>query len=295
MYPNYLDLESSNGKKIIVWPIPYEATASFGKGTKNGPEAILKASYEIETWDEEMGLDLADLASFETWPYFRAPVSGPEQVYQEMLFYLEDHFHPESDFILTLGGEHSLALAPITFYQRKYQELVVLQIDAHADLRTSYQDSQYSHACVMSRIKDLNLPLVQLGIRSLSKEESRLISKLSASDNLIYFAWDLPDPELAAERVRLFIGDRPLYVSFDADGLDPSIMPGTGTPEPGGISYSWLNRFWPSLMRDINFLGMDFCELAPLPGAGLVSETVAVKCINKILLSYLSSIQGRFS
>lgn len=284
MYTEYLDLDTQAGQRILVWPVPYEATASFAKGTRNGPQAILQASYEIETWDEQLGLDLADWVHFETIPFFSAPVSGPQACYKAMLAFLRQHFDPNADFILTLGGEHSVALAPIAFYLQAFPELVIIQVDAHADLRDSFQGSTYSHACVMARAMELGAACVQLGIRSLCRQESETIAANKGSDLLTLFAWDMKTPAETAMRIREFVGVRPVYLSFDADGLDPSIMPGTGTPEPGGLDYGWLADLWRHLLPQIRLLGLDFCELTPLTGYGVVSESVAVKCINKILL-----------
>jgi agmatinase len=284
----YLDLDTRNGQRIDVWPVPYEGTVSFGRGTSLGPEAILRASAEIETWDQELGADLADLAHFSTWPWFQPPVSGPEDMVHHMAAELAAGCGRDT-FVLTLGGEHSVALAPIRHYQSLFSNLTVLQIDAHADLRESFQGSPYSHASVMARVRELGIPLVQIGIRSLSREESERIASEPEHDLLTLYAHDLPNPEQAAARVREFIGERPLYISFDADGLDPSIMPGTGTPEPGGLSFSWLHKFWPLFFGQCRLVGMDFCELSPLPGGGLVSESVAVRCLNRILTASLRS------
>jgi agmatinase len=288
---SYLDLDTKNGQRIDVWPVPYEGTVSFGQGTSNGPEAILRASAEIETWDQDLGVDLADMAHFPTLPWFEPPASGPEDVVRAM-----DEFAGSvcsSDrFLLTLGGEHAIALPPIRAYHRLFPDLAVLQIDAHADLRESFQGSRFSHACVMARVRELGIPVVQLGIRSLSREEAEDIRIAQGDGLLTFFAHALPDPETGAEQIREFLGGRPLYISFDADGLDPSILPGTGTPEPGGIPFAWLQRFWPLFFGSTRLVGMDFCELAPMSGAGVVSESVAVRCINRILAAYLRSGGG---
>lgn len=288
MYNNYLDLEEENGHLVHVLPIPYEGTVSFTTGTKDGPEAILKASYEIETWDLEYGYDLADMAHFKTAPAFRPPVSGPEEMYKKLLGYLQDKYSPGEDLLLTLGGEHSIALGPIEFYQSMNRDLVVLQLDAHADLRDEFQYSRYSHACVMARTRELGIPLVQVGIRSLSKEEHQFLENTPDSEIFTLFASSLPEPQIAAQKVLEVLAGRSLYISFDADALDPSILPGTGTPEPGGIFYEWLNRFFYLLLPRIRLVGLDFCELKPLSNGEVVSESVAVKCINKILTAYLS-------
>lgn len=287
MFNNYLDLEPGQGaQQVHVLPVPYEATVSFLPGTSQGPEAILRASYEIETWDEELGLDLADLVGFRTLPFFRSRASGPEQMLGALQECLNQELDPGQDFLLLLGGEHTLAWAGVSFYQRAYPDLVVLQLDAHADLKSSYQGTPFSHASVMARILDLGPSLAQLGIRSLCQEESRRIHGASPEELLTLFSWDLPDPQSTADRLRDFVQDRPLYISFDSDSLDPAQMPGTGTPEAGGLDFAWLQELWPRFLPGIKLVGMDFCELCPLPGTGVVSESLAVKCINRMLTAF---------
>ena len=285
MYCKYADNEGY-GKEIIVWPVPYEGAISHGSGTKQGPNAILRASLEIETWDEELGIELLDIVKFNTLEYFEPPVEGPKFVFQAMYEFLKQNFTPQKDFILTIGGDHSIALAPIKFYKDFYNDLIVLQIDAHADLRESFQGSKYSHGCVMARVREIKIPIVQIGIRSLSREESLRLKQ----DNLIhtFFAWNIintPPADIAGEVLNI-IKDAPIYISFDVDGLDPSVMPGTGTPEPGGIPFMWIQHFWKYFFKGNNKLvGMDICELSPIPNQ-VVSESCAVKCINRILSSY---------
>jgi len=287
MYTSYLDLEGTAGREITVLPVPYEATASFARGTRDAPAAILRASREIETWDQRLGVDLADLAHFRSLPVFHPPASGPARVFEDLLGFLEQSLSPSRDFLLTLGGEHSVALAPATFYARNHPDLVVIQLDAHADLRQSFESTPYSHACVMARIRELGAALIQLGIRSLSREEAERIALSPTEDIRTVFAWDLGQPEDLARQIASWVGSRPVYVTFDADAMDPSILPGTGTPEPGGLSFEWLRSFAEGLFPAVRLVGMDFCELAPLPGSGVLSESVAVKCINTVLTSAL--------
>jgi agmatinase len=290
MYNNFLDLDTTRTDlyPVNVWPVPYQGTVSFGHGTKNGPEAMLKASYQIETYDPELMADISELCSFKTLPFQRPNVAGPALLYEEMRDFLKG-YNPGRDFFLTLGGEHSISFPLAEFYARQYPDLTIIQIDAHADLRQDYEGSPCSHACVMARIKDLGLQTVQIGIRSFSKKESDLIRN-NPDHILPFYPWDLPSPEETARKVRDFTGNRPIYISFDADGLDPSVMPGTGTPEPGGLEYSWVNEFWKALWPGPKLVGMDFCELAPQPGSP-VSESVAVKCILKVLTTYFSRLK----
>jgi len=286
MYTDYLDLDSSVGRRVSVLPVPYEATASFCRGTREGPAAILRASREIETWDQRLRVDLAELAHFRTLPAFHPPASGPARMYEDLLDWLETELDPTEDFLLTLGGEHSVALAPAAFYARAHPEMVVLHLDAHADLRQSFESTPYSHACVMARIRELGPSLIQLGIRSLCREEADRIATSARQDIWTVFAWDLGQPEELARQTASFVGSRPVYLTFDADALDPSIMPGTGTPEPGGMSFEWLRVFAETFFPSVRLMGMDCCEVSPLPG-GVLSESVAVKCINTVLTSAL--------
>ncbi len=286
MYSKYAD-DEGQGLEIIVLPVPYEGAISYGSGTREGPRAILRASLEIETWDQELGYDLLDIVKFRTLEYFEPPVEGPKMVFQSLYSLLKFGFDPSKHFFLTIGGDHSVALAPIKFYRDFYDNLYVIQVDAHSDLRSCFQQSKYSHGSVMARVRDFNTPIIQLGIRSLCKEESQRIH----DDPMIhtFFAWDIINtpPEIIARDVRKIIKDSPIYISFDVDGIDPGAIPGTGTPEPGGIPFLWIQDFWRYLFKGKNKLvGMDVCELSPIPNQ-VLSESCAVKCINRILTSYL--------
>ena len=289
MYDNFLDLDIKRQDlpTVHVWPVPYQGTVSFGDGTKDGPEAIIKASYQIETHDSELMADISELCTFITLPFQRPNVSGPGHLYTEMQEFLKN-FDAARDFFLTLGGEHSISFPLVDFYARQYPDLAIIQIDAHPDLRQDFEGSPYSHACVMARINDIGLKTVPIGLRSCSRKESVFINN-NPELILPVYAWDLPSPLETADKVKNFIGNRPIYISFDADGLDPSIMPGTGTPEPGGLNYSWVKDFWKALWPGPRLIGMDFCELAPQPGSQ-VSESTAVKCILKILTTYFSRL-----
>ncbi|WP_291320939.1 agmatinase [Desulfonatronospira sp.] len=289
MYLDFLDLDDCGGPNPVhVWPVPYQGTVSFDTGTRNGPEALLKASYQIETYDAELDADISDYCCFKTLPFQRPNVSSPENLQKEMHAFLEG-YDPSKDFILTLGGEHSIAFPPISFYAGYYPDLTVIQVDAHADLRNSFQGSSYSHACVMSRVKDLGLRTVSLGIRSMDREQAQII-KDGHDHIMVMHPWNLPSPARAAEMVKDFSGPGPVYITFDVDGMDPCVIPGTGTPEPGGLQYHWINDFWRHFWPGPRLVGMDFCELAPRPDS-VLSESTGVKCILKILLSYFRTIQ----
>ena len=288
MHNEFFDLGPQQGRNIFVLPVPYEGTVSYGTGTRLGPEALFRASVQIESYDAELDLDLGDLAHFTPLPVVHPPVSGPEALHKLMRERLLE-LDARRDFILTLGGEHSVPLPLFEFYHEAHPDLVILHVDAHADLRESYGDTPYSHACIMARARQLGIPLAQLGIRSLCREQRDFMRAQSPSDLMTIFAWELPCPVEAAERIRTFVGSRPLYLSFDVDGMDPSVIPGTGTPEPGGIAYAWMSRFWKEFWKDglgPRLVGMDMCELAPIHGSQ-ASETAAVKLIQRILTAWL--------
>ena len=288
MHNEFFDLGPQQGRNIFVLPVPYEGTVSYGTGTRLGPEALFRASVQIESYDAELDLDLGDLAHFTPLPVVHPPVSGPEALHKVMRERLLE-LDARRDFILTLGGEHSVPLPLFEFYHEAHPDLVILHVDAHADLRESYGNTPYSHACIMARARQLGIPLAQLGIRSLCREQRDFMRAQSPSDLMTIFAWELPSPVEAAERIRTFVGSRPLYLSFDVDGMDPSVIPGTGTPEPGGIAYAWMSRFWKEFWKDglgPRLVGMDMCELAPIHGSQ-ASETAAVKLIQRILTAWL--------
>ncbi len=292
MYAKYADDEGV-GSEVIVWPVPYEGAVSYGSGAKEGPRAIMRASLEIETWDEDYKIDIRDVARFKTLDYFEPPVSGPKYVFRKMYEFLKQHIDPKKDFLMTLGGDHSIALAPILFYKEAYKDLFLIQIDAHADLRDEFQGSNYSHGCVMARVRENKVPIIQLGIRSLCKEES--IKLEQDREITTFFAKDLKEktPQEVVEKLRTIIGSSPIYITFDVDGLDPSIVPGTGTPEPGGIEFWWIWKFWRVFFEQMKnrLVGIDVCELAPIPNQ-VVSESTVVKLINRIICSYFRQTQS---
>lgn len=291
MFNDFFDPGNPDGREILVWPVPYEGTVSYGTGTRLGPEALVRASTQIETYDAQLNADISDLAHFRLLPVLHPPVTGPAAVHEAMRAVLQQ-FEAGSDFLLTLGGDHSIPLPLFEFYHAAHPDMVILHIDAHADLRPDYEGTPLSHASIMARGREMGLPIVQVGIRSVCREQMDYIRSQPADELLTMFAWDLPDAQTAVNTVRAFIGNRPVYLSFDVDGMDPSVIPGTGTPEPGGIGFAWMCEFWNRFWSDgqgPQLIGMDMCELAPIPGTA-VSESAAVKLIHKILTAWLSGI-----
>lgn len=252
--------------RFHVIPVPYEATVSYAGGTANGPEAILDASDQLELYD---GTSYPG----ENGIFTQRPVdcSGtPEQVMENVrkavLAALDAGAMP-----VVLGGEHSLTYGEMAALKERYGRFGVVQFDAHADLRDSYEGSKWSHASVMRRaVKDLDLPLVQLGNRIYCREE------LEARKEHGVFSWDAPYLCRHGIPDNLIPEDFPrnIFITFDVDGLDPSIMPETGTPVPGGLDWYMALDLAARAMQGRRVLGFDVVELAPREGH-IVSDFAA--------------------
>ncbi len=281
-FPNFVDLKFLPVKEAeaIVLPIPYEATTTYGSGTREAPEAILVASRQVELWDEEGGWDPSTAVRIATALPITAEVSGP----QAMLDKIRKTVQPwaaQGKVVLALGGEHTITLALVQAVQTKYPDLQVVSLDAHADLRESYDGSKLSHACTLKRVYDLGRPLTVLGVRSYSQEESQLL--WVAPRLKIFKARELHSPEgweKALEHLQTLAG--PVYITIDADVFDPGIMPGVGTPEPGGLSYYQVLDMLRTVAQRGPIVGLDLVELAPIPGHR-VSEFTAARVRYKTL------------
>jgi agmatinase len=273
LYPwNFLALEDALSNyetaRAVVLPIPYEATVSFGAGTRNGPQAIIAASRQVETFDHEFGdspckIGIATLGELEQLS------GGPE----EMTTRIEEaalQILADGKFLLSLGGEHSISPALVKSHKAKYPKLSVLQIDAHSDLRPEYQGSRYSHACAMSRIWEI-CDFVGVGVRSFSgsKNEERAVSE----GRLIEAAKFHSDPDSIRNILSLLWDD--VYITFDLDGLDPSVMPAVGTPEPGGLLWDETLNLVRRVSHQRRIVGADIVELAPIPGISHPDFTAA--------------------
>lgn len=243
-----------------VIPVPYEETVSYQAGTARGPEAILKASTQLELFD---GFDIPGRAGI----YTHAPVDGggsPEKLFQELEEIIGNAITRGSCPVM-LGGEHSISLAAARATKKIHPDCGIVQFDAHADLRDRYQDNPFSHACVMRRIHELGLPIIQIGTRGYALEEHEFrhrqrIAHVDAAE--IY--------RLGPESVQLPDGfPEKIYLTFDIDVFDPAIIPSTGTPVPGGLNWYQVMEILGSISSRHQIIGFDLVELAPL--AGLVA------------------------
>lgn len=286
----FLDLEPINPREadIIIVPIPYEATTTYGGGTRFGPEAILTASQQVELWDEEYNDNPSQQLKIATANEISPDAGGPAAMVEK----IKKRVRPwvsEGKFLVTLGGEHTITVALVESYVTKYPDLTIVAFDAHADLRDKYENSPHSHACVLRRVWELGRPLSILGVRSYSAEEydfMRVAPRLT-----LLKARNLQDPDyqrLALEHLGRIRG--PVYITLDVDALDPAIMPGTGTPEPGGLTYYQVLEFLQAIVARGPVVGFDLVELAPLPGHR-ISEFTAARLVYKFL-GYLSRAKG---
>jgi agmatinase len=242
--------------RVVVLPIPYDATTSARAGAREGPRAIIFASEDIEPYDIDLGYD-ASQHGIHTLPDV-APHSGGPQAMVERIEAVVGDLLDGGKFVVTLGGEHTVAVGAVRAHARRFPGLSVLSIDAHADLRDEYLDSPYNHACVMKRIIDL-CPVVQVGMRSVSAGQVSLIRERSLPFFTPPAYRALPDGPV--EIARLLTQD--VYISVDLDGFDPSQMAAVGTPEPGGLFWDEVIALLTAVAREKRIVGFDVTELAP--------------------------------
>ncbi|MGD2121105.1 MAG: agmatinase [Gemmatimonadota bacterium] len=279
----FLGLDEEAGRfanaKALVVPVPYEATTSWGGGTQAGPAAILAASRYVELWDQELSTEPASLG-IHTLPALELTRAGPQPAMAE----LEEAYGRildagEGRFPVMLGGEHSISAPAIRAVAARQEErLSVLQLDAHADLRASYEGTPASHASAMRRVLG-EADVVGVGIRGISREEVE-VAQREAGVTLIY-ADEMWEDDEWMDRALNALGD-PVYLTFDVDFLDPALMPSTGTPEPGGGDWYRTLRFLRRVFRERRVLACDVVELAPIPGMP-APDFLAAKLVYKLI------------
>lgn len=270
--PDYTGLERS---AFVVIPVPYDLTSTYQSGSRRGPLAILEASGNMELYDEELDRETYRVG-IHTAPAVEADASGPESMLHAVRERVEEAVDLEKIPVL-LGGEHSISLGAVQALKRKYPGLKVLQLDAHADLRESYQGTPYSHACIARRIVEI-CPLVQAGIRSMSAPEAlyRKESGIHSFSADFVMAGDANLDRIS----ELLEGD--LYITVDLDALDPAFMPATGTPEPGGIDWRALTGLLRRVAKRTRIRGFDVVELSPLPGL-VAPDFLAAKLVYRLM------------
>ena len=272
--PQYTEFETS---KVVILPIPYDSTTTWRSGSRDGPLAIIDASEHLELYDHELDRE-SHLVGIHTLPELQPSMKGPEETVMRVHEVASDLIRKDK-FVVMLGGEHSLTVGMVKAFRERFDNLSVLQLDAHADLRDSYEDSKYSHACVMRRVLEY-CPIVQVGIRSLCEEEHRFLTQNQMQP---FFAEGLP---LDIDGIVSALSTD-VYVTIDLDVLDPSIMPAVGTPQPGGISWHEILKLLRRVAETRRIVGCDLVELCPAegpPSCAFLAAKLAYKLIGYVAL-----------
>lgn len=269
-YPSFLESDMEpplpENAKFHILPVPYEKSTSYGEGTVRGPSAILNASQQLELFDGHS-------IPAEEGIYTHLPVEcdlSEESVLEDIAERI-GKIHHAGHIPVMLGGEHTVTYGAIKALHEAGEKFGIIQFDAHADLRNEYEGTPWSHACVMRRAVEMGLPLCQIGVRSLSLEDLEV-----RAENAIMHC----DAEELFEKgidMNLILDNFPekVYVTFDVDALDPSIMPGTGTPEPGGMQWHSTMKILSHIARRCEVIGFDVVEVAPLEGSHISEFTAA--------------------
>ncbi|MDD5363456.1 MAG: agmatinase [Ignavibacteria bacterium] len=262
---NFLAIEDEysnyNDSKVVMLPVPYEATTSYGKGTGKGPEAIYNASHYVEFFDEELNREFCFEHGIASLPSLDLKkLTGKKAI--DFIYKNVKKLIDDKKFVVTLGGEHTLSTAPIKAHFDSYKNMSVLHFDAHSDLRDEYEGTGYSHACFCSRVAEFTKDITQVGIRAQCKEEYDFIKKNKIKT---YYAYAIRNGLHGKNWIDKVIAGlkQNVYVTFDVDYFDPSIMPSTGTPEPMGFYWEETMELLKKLGKKRNVVGFDVVELAP--------------------------------
>lgn len=280
---NFLGIEDPalyeyENARFVIQSAPYEHTSSYLQGSAKGPGAIIEASHFVEFYDEELDQESFRMGGIATMP----PIDFTGKFDADAIAAIEkatDRLINDGKFVISLGAEHTVTLGFVKSHAKKYGNISVLQIDAHSDLRFSYHDNIYSHASVMARVHELDLNLVQIGIRAQCKEESDLI-KSSSNIHTFYAHQIRRDPNWMEEAIAA-LGDD-VYITIDADGFDPAVIPCVGTAEPNGLFWNETVEFLQKVIQKRNVVGFDVVEVAPAEGQ-ILSEFTLAKLVYRMI------------
>ena len=273
-----IDNRFSFKEKVVIVPFGLEKTVSYGCGTRNGPREIIKASHQVELYDEELNCEpfrkigIKTLKPFRIKKNIKKALNTMSKINQENL--------EKKLFPMTLGGEHSITPGCIAPFTKKFKNICLLHFDAHADLRESYNGEKFSHASAIRRCLDYpNVSVVSFGIRNISKNE---VPFLKRNSKRIKIFWAKDKNKWDFNKFKKLIKNKTVYITFDVDGLDSGIMPATGTPEPGGLFWDETLNILKIAAKNSNIVGADLNELSPIKGFNSYNFLVA-KLIYKIL------------
>lgn len=269
--------------RVVILPVPYEGTVTYKKGTARGPDAILDASRHMELYDELLKCETyrVGIHTGEELPPAASPEETAAAVAQQVAEFVRD-----DKFVVTLGGEHSVTLGPVQAFAQARSGLSILQLDAHTDLRESFEGTQFGHGCVMKRCLPYG-PITQVGVRSTSAEEAALLA--DSATITTFWAHELRDFSRRCDEIVSTLTEE-VYVTIDVDVLDPSVMPATGTPEPGGLSWCEVMTLLERVTEEKDVVGFDVVELLPTPGLH-ACDILCAKMIYRFL-GYLTAAKG---
>ena len=272
--------------KAVILPIPYEKTTTYRKGCENAPDAILEASDQLEAYDIELETETCLRTGIFTHKAIadtRRDGNLTPETMLEITTKTVSQLIADGKFVIALGGEHSITAGVVKAYKEMISgPFTVIQIDAHGDMRHSYEGSIYNHACVMHRVLEMKLPTLPVGIRSICSEEAQLIQEHKIP---VVWAKDIYRNRDWISTAMTQINTEKVFITIDLDGLNPSLMPGVGTPEPGGLNWYELTDFLKTVFVNHQVIGCDVMELAPLTDS-VVSEFTAAKLVYKLVGYY---------
>lgn len=273
-----VELYSYEKSKVVIQSAPYEKTSSYLEGSANGPGAIIAASHFVEFYDEEVDDEIYKKLGIATLePMEFGDLRDGDAV--DLIEKETEKLLNDGKFVVSIGAEHTVTYGFVKAFVKKFSNLSILQIDAHSDLREAYHDNPYSHASVMKRVHDMGLNICQVGIRAQCKEEADLI-KSSKNIHTFYAHYIRRNPNWTDELISK-LGEN-VYITIDADGFDPSIMPAVGTAEPNGLYWEETLSLLQKVCKQKNVVGFDVVECAPMEGS-ILSEFTLAKLIYKIL------------
>ena len=282
---NFLGLDTEHSaletSGVVVLPIPYELTTSYGQGTRNGPRALLHASQQVELYDREWDSEPALDWGVHTLPALAPNYGGPEAMQADIAAAVAEYARSDA-LVCVLGGEHSISGGVARGLHAVHGPFVTVQLDAHADLRNEYEGTPYSHASAMRRVIDNGGgPVLQLGIRSLSTDEAAFIRE--QADHVQTFFAEQVHAGQHLEALQAFVADKPVYLTIDIDCLDAALMPATGTPEPDGLQWNQVLEIVRIVAASsARVLLFDIVELAPIPGMQ-APDYLAAKLAYKVM------------
>jgi agmatinase len=282
--------KSNFKEKVVVVPFGLEKTVSYGGGTKNGPKEIIKASHQVELYDEELNCEpykkigIKTLKPFKINKDIKKALKKMSDINKEIL--------SKKLFPMTFGGEHSITPGCISPFVKKYKNLSLLHFDAHADLRESYNGEKFSHASAIKRCLDYkNVSVISFGIRNISKDEIPYLKKNSSRINIF---WAKDKSKWNLDKFKKLIKNKTVYLTFDVDGLDSSIMPATGTPEPGGLLWDETLNIIKIAAKNSNIVGADINELSPIKGFNSYNFLVAKLAYKIISYSFIFNKKSKY-